>query len=80
MNPLPWWAFLLLQLAIKFGPIWLLKRFPKMPEWLKKIILELEKDLGEATGKPQKKEARNKAIEKCTDANCPVELRDVDDT
>lgn len=72
---MPWYVQILINLAIKYGPIWLLKVFPSLPVWVRDIINDLINELPNIP-KPERKAARKRASEKCiAGVVCPPDLK-----
>lgn len=75
------WSYIIklfLPLIIKYGPEWLLKIFPKLPDWAMSVIKELLEALSKATTPEEKKAARKRAVNKCkggSGVGCPTELK-----
>lgn len=71
---MPFWLTIIINLALRFGVPWLLKKFPFLPPNIREIIEKLIGDLD--VKKAEKKELVAKAkaeIKACTGPNCPVE-------
>jgi len=80
MPALPWYVQILISLAIKYGPEWLLKAFPSLPAWVTQIITDLLKELSEATTPQEKKQARKRAAVRCKGGSgiaCETDLKNI---
>lgn len=80
MASLPWYVQIIVGLAVKYGPEWLLKAFPQLPEWAMSIIKELLDELSKATTPQEKKAARKRAAARCKGGSgvaCETELKNI---
>jgi len=78
MTSLPWYVQIIVSLALKYGPEWLLKAFPTLPEWVMAIIKDLLTELSGAATKPEKVAARKRAAARCKSGSgvaCETDLK-----
>ncbi len=71
---MPFWLVILINMALRFGVPWLLKRFPFLPPNIREIIEKLIGDLDVKKAEKRDLVAKAKAdIKACVGPNCPVE-------
>lgn len=80
MASLPWYLQLVIGMAVKYGPEWLLKAFPSLPAWVSQIVKDLLEELSKAATPQEKKLARKRAATRCKGGSgvaCETELKNI---